>query len=65
MDFDRKTIKKIINTNLRDDGVLEIFHGNELLATVEDGKPTEKFIEDTLYGMGYIWNEDGTISSIK
>ena len=55
--------KKVISTHLREvDGVLEIYHGNELLATVEDGKNTESFVEDVLFGMGYNWNEDGTIS---
>lgn len=58
--------KKVINTHIRElDGVLEIYHGNELLATVEDGKNTEKFVEYVLFGMGYNWNEDGTISKIE
>ena len=58
--------KKVINTHIRElDGVLEIYHGNELLATVKDGKNTERFVEDVLFGMGYNWNEDGTISKIE
>ncbi len=51
-----------VNTNLREDGTLEIYVGNTLLATIENGRKDEKFIEDVLDGMGYIWNKDGTIS---
>ena len=51
-----------VNTNLREDGTLEIYVGNTLLATIEDGRKDEKFIEEVLDGMGYIWNKDGTIS---
>lgn len=51
-----------VNTNLREDGTLEIYVGNTLLATIENGRKDEKFIEDVLDDMGYIWNKDGTIS---
>ena len=51
-----------VNTNLREDGTLEIYVGNTLLATIENGRKDEKFVEDVLDGMGYIWNQDGTIS---
>lgn len=55
----------VVSTNLREDGTLEIFVGNAILATIENGKEDEDFIEDVLYGMGYIWNEDGTIVAIE
>ena len=55
-------MKKVINTNLRADGTLEIYLGNLLLAEITDGEQTEEFIEEILNGMGYIWNEDGTIT---
>lgn len=55
-------MKEVINTNLRADGTLEIYIGNFLLAEISDGEQTEEFIEDILNGMGYIWNEDGTIT---
>jgi hypothetical protein len=58
-------MKKIISTNLREDGVLEIFIGNEILAEIIDGKQTEEFIEEILNGMGYKWNDDGTITSTE
>ena len=54
--------KEVINTNLRADGTLEIFCGNSLLAEISDGEQTEEFIEGVLNGMGYTWNEDGTIT---
>ena len=50
-----------ISYYVTDDGTLKIFHGSKLLATVEDGKAEEDFVDDILYGMGYIWYEDGTI----
>ena len=46
------------------DGVLEIYLGNRLFVEVDDGKNTEKFVEDVLYGMGYYWLHDGTIRKI-
>lgn len=55
----------VVSTNLREDGTLEIFVGDAILATIENGKEDENFIEDVLYGMGYIWNEDGTITAIE
>lgn len=55
-------MKEIINTNLRADGTLEIYCGNYLLAEITDGEQTEEFIEEIINGMGYIWNEDGTIT---
>lgn len=55
-------MKETISTHLREiDGVLEIYLGNRLFVEVNDGKHTEKFVEDVLYGMGYDWLEDGTI----
>lgn len=55
-------MKETISTHLREiDGVLEIYLGNRLFVEVHDGKHTEKFVEDVLYGMGYDWLEDGTI----
>ena len=32
----------IISTNLREDGVLEIYHGNKLLCCVSDGRDDEE-----------------------
>jgi len=57
-------MKNVINTNLRNDGTLEIYCGNALLAEVQDGIQEEWFIEDVLHGMGYKWNDNGTISSL-
>lgn len=57
-------MEDIISTNLREDGVLEIHCGDELLCTIQDGKDEEDFVEDILYGMGYYWNEDGTITQL-
>ena len=55
-------MKETISTHLREiDGVLEIYLGNRLFVEINDGKHTEKFVEDVLYGMGYDWLEDGTI----
>ena len=55
-------MQETISTHLREiDGVLEIYLGNRLFVEVNDGKHTEKFVEDVLYGMGYDWLEDGTI----
>lgn len=54
----------VINTNLREDGVLEIYHGNQLLCCVSDGRNDEDFVEDVLYGLGYQWNQDGTITPL-
>lgn len=54
-----------ISRYLREDGTLVIYLGNSILTTVEDGQDDEKFVEDVLFGMGYNWNEDGTISEIK
>jgi hypothetical protein len=55
----------VVNYHVTDGGVLRIFVGNRLLATVEDGKNSDIFVEDVLYGMGYRWNTDGTISFIE
>lgn len=57
-------MKNIINTIITE-GDLKIFVGNQLLATVENGRADEDFVEDILYGMGYHWNKDGTITPIK
>jgi hypothetical protein len=54
----------VINTNLRENGVLEIYHGNKLLCCVGDGTNDETFVENILYGLGYQWNEDGTITRL-
>lgn len=56
---------EIINCCLTADRTLNIFIGDQLIATVEDGRADEDFVEDILYGMGYHWNQDGTISPIK
>lgn len=56
---------EVINTTLTEDGTLEIYLGNRLLATIEDGSTDEDFIEDVLYGMGYKWNQDGTVTKIN
>lgn len=50
-----------INTRITSDGTLQIFVGNRLLAELEDGRCDEAFIEDVLVGMGYKWNDDGSI----
>ena len=52
----------MVSTNINARGELEIYLDNCLLATITDGEDTEEFIEDILYGMGYIWNKDGTVS---
>lgn len=57
-------MKHIINTIITE-GDLKIFVGNQLLATVENGRADEDFVEDVLNGMGYRWNKDGTITPIK
>lgn len=54
-----------INTSLRDDGILEIYCGNMILCTIQDGSEDEQFIEDVLCNLGYQWNEDGTISELS
>lgn len=54
----------IISTNLKEDGTLEIYCDNTLLAEIENGTNSEEFIENVLYGMGYKWNSDGTIEKI-
>jgi hypothetical protein len=51
----------LISRNKKDNGNLEIYLGDYLLATIENGDDDEKFVEDVLYGMGYVWNEDGTV----
>jgi hypothetical protein len=56
---------EVINTTLTEDGTLEIYLGNRLLATIEDGNTDEDFIEDVLYSMGYKWNQDGTVTKIN
>lgn len=47
------------------DNTLIIHKGSTILAEIEDGKAEESFVEDILYGMGYIWNLDGTITERK
>lgn len=41
--------------------VLQIFVDNTILAEIEDGEPTEKFVEEVLSGMGYQWLNDGRV----
>lgn len=57
-------MEHIISTNLREDGVLEIYHGDELMCCIGDGRQDEDFVEDILYGLSYQWNEDGTITKL-
>lgn len=57
-------MKEVISTNLRADGTLAIYLGDRLFVEVEDGRNTEEFISDVLYGMGYEWLLDGTIRPI-
>lgn len=54
-----------ISTNVREDGTLEIYLRNRLLAEVSDRTNDEEAIEDILCGMGYEWRPDGTITEIK
>lgn len=59
-----------VNYSVDDNGVLHIFLGNKSMADVEDcgGMDDHHLLElvaDTLAGMGYDWNEDGTISKIE
>ena len=55
----------MINTFLHEDKTLDIYDDNQLLATIENGRDDEDFIEDILFGMGYVWHEDGTVTKIK
>lgn len=57
-------MKNVVSTNLREDGTLQIFVGNALLAEISDGVNEEWFIEDVINGLGYQWNSDGTLMSI-
>lgn len=58
--------ENLINTNVREDGTLEIYCGDMILCTISDcSSRDEKFIEDVLEGLGYRWNEDGTISELS
>lgn len=59
-----------INYNVDDNGVLHIYLGNRILSDVSDCGGMDdhhllKLVSDTLYGLGYDWNEDGTISPLK
>ena len=58
----------IVSTNLREDGTLEIYHGDELMCAIGkchgDERMDEDFVEDVLYGLGYQWNEDGTLTKL-
>lgn len=56
--------KHSIITNLREDGVLEIYHGDKLMCTIGDGRTDEEFVEDVLYCLGYQWSQDGTITKL-
>ena len=44
------------------DNTLVIYLDSAILAEIEGGRADEDFVEDILYGMGYIWNNDGTIT---
>lgn len=57
----KKKSDEIINYNVDDKNVLKIYLGDQLLATIEDGREDEDFVEDILYDMGYIWYEDGKV----
>lgn len=57
-----QTEKERVSTNLRDDGTLEIFIGDRLLTEISDGREDEDFIKEILNDMGYVWNEDGTLT---
>ena len=55
----------MVSRHINAKGELEIYLDDCLLATIADGKDTEEFVADVLYGMGYVWNEDGTVSRVK
>ena len=62
--------KEKINYNVDDNGVLHIYLGDKILSDVSDcgGMDDHHLLElvaDTLYGLGYYWKEDGTISKIE
>lgn len=54
----------VISTYLNEDGQLEIYYGAELISTISDVVEGQrnKLIEDVLWHMGYVWNDDGTVS---
>ena len=54
-------MKEVVNTNLKDDGTLEIYVGNRLFAEIEDGRDDDEFVGDIIDSMGYEWMMDGTI----
>ena len=59
-----------ISYNVTDDGELLIFVGNRILAAVsgcqdQDDEVLLNTVEETIYGHGYDWNSDGTISERK
>ena len=45
----------------KDGNTLRIYLGVSILAEIEDGDLSEGFVEEVLNGMGYTWNEDGTL----
>jgi hypothetical protein len=57
----QKKCDEVISYNVDDNSTLHIYLGNAILATVEDGREDEDFVEDILYDMGYIWYEDGKV----
>lgn len=62
-------MKDRINYNVDDLGILVIWLGNRVLAEVGDcygrnGKDLENIVDNTLYGMGYKWNDDGTVEKM-
>ena len=61
--------KEIISYNVNEHThELEIYLGDAILATVSDVYPHDDIkdiVDETLFGMGYEWNKDGTISHLK
>jgi hypothetical protein len=51
-----------INYCLQDDGKLLIFLGTRILAEIENGRADDDFVENVLVGLGYRWNDDGSIT---
>ena len=68
--IDESLKEEKINYNVDDNGVLHIYLGDKILSDVSDcgGMDDHHLLElvaDTLYGLGYDWKEDGTISKIE
>ena len=59
-------MQETISTHLREiDGVLEIYLGNRLFVEVNDGKHTEKFVEDVLRDVVLLLRNDDKIDSFE